>query len=127
MGEPNRKIEGIVEDAVVERAARTITAGLRELVRAEVARFAESSEYYTAKTSPFGSDRAGRRRFNELASSGRVPAVKEGGHWLILKSDMRTYLDKHGEKRGRREGDEDVDEMIERVMKRDEAPRRRSR
>lgn len=112
--------EDLSPSALEERATRTLVAGVRDLIRAEVARHAASSDYYDQVSSPLG-----RRRHNELARSGKIPATKVHGRWMIRKDDLREYIERNGIKGTRREQDEGVDDLIERVMKTDEGSRRR--
>lgn len=112
--------EELSPTALEERATRTLLAGVRDLVRAEVARHASTTDYYDQTSSPLG-----RRRHNELARSGKIPATKIHGRWMVRKDDLRAYIERNGIKGARREQDEGVDELIDRVMKKDEGGRRR--
>ncbi len=116
----SRSPEELTPEALEERASRTILAGVRDLVRAAVARHGAASDYYDQTTSPLG-----RRRHNELARSGKIPATKLHGRWMIRKDDLREYIERNGIKGVRREQDEGVDDLIERVMRGDEGSKRR--
>lgn len=103
------EIEDLTPDALEARGQRLIAEGHRLVVRAVLRRELEAHELIRPEHSPLG-----RRQHNELARSGKIPAVKEKRTWLILRSDLMEYLRKHGQVRGQKV-EEDVDDIIKRM------------
>ena len=96
--------------AIAERASRQILAGVKDLVRAEIAA-ATLPEWLDQKTSPLG-----REKHLRLAREGKLPSRKEGRQVLVHRDDINAYIKSYPE-RGKRVEDEDVDDIVDTIVK----------
>lgn len=96
----------LTPQARLERAKKTIAAGVDELVEARLALVSAKEEWVDQKHSPLG-----KRRHLELARTGKLPSKKDGRRVLVRRDDLNAYLEKHAISRGAREEDEDLDDV----------------
>lgn len=80
---------------------------VREIVRDELERLGHG-EWIDQNTSPLG-----KRKHCELARTGKLPAKKVSGRWLVRRDDMNAYIQTHGISRGR-SGEEKADDILSR-------------
>lgn len=102
----------LTPQARLERAKKTIAAGVDELVEARLELASAKEEWVDQNHSPLG-----HRRHLELARKGTLPSKKHGRRVLVRRDDLNAYLEKHAISRGTREEDESLDDVAEAIAR----------